>query len=179
MGRREPVEGLARYALGMRTGVAASFLLLTGCARGDTLVGVDIVDATLADVTLFYGGVILGVEAGGGTLRVTTVEGDALEVPVNLAGPRLGMIVDIAYGTGIVDIPLVIPSLLFGEASIPGEDLLGTYEGLEYAGAAIVGVHYAALTNASDVLMLVNTVDIGITGSFNYAWLTVTEVPEE
>lgn len=149
--------------------------LLLACAPEGTLGDVDVTAATLADVTLFHAGAVLGVETGGATLEVQTADGDALEVPVTLSGPRLGLMVDAAFGWGMVDLPLVWFDGTGVGGTVPGSDLLGTYGGLEYSAAAGVGVHYGSLTNEAGVWMALNTLEVGAAGSVNYVWLTVAE----
>ncbi len=152
---------------------------LLACAAGTTLGDVDVTEATLADVTLFHVGAVLGLESGGATLRVQTTDGEDLEVPVALSGPRLGLMADVAFGWGMVDVPLVWFGDDYGPGGpVAGTELLGTYRGLEYSAVAGVGVHYGSLYNDAGVWMAMNTLEVGAAGSVNYVWLTVAEQNE-
>lgn len=151
--------------------------LLAGCAQGNRLEDVRVVEAVITDVSLFRMGAIVGVETGEAVLEVITDEGDEMAVPVRLAGPRLGFIVDLVGGWGVVELPMGIS--VTGPEGIPGTDLLGSYEGVEYSVEALVGFHYAVLTNEADVTLPITTVDLGAGGSTNYVWLDVVEAPEE
>lgn len=152
--------------------------LLTGCAEGSRLEDVQVVDAVITEVSVFRMGAIVGVETGEAVLEVVTAEGDELAVPIRLAGPRLGFIVDLVGGWGVVDLPIMGMEAA-GKEGIPGTDLLGTYEGMEYSVEALVGFHYALLTNEADLTMPITTLDVGAGGSTNYVWLDVVEAPEE
>jgi hypothetical protein len=145
-------------------------LLLAGCTSGDLLADVDVTDATLGDVRLGYAGAVVGLEVGSATLTVETTDGDTLDVPVVLSGPRLGLLLDAAFGFGIVDVPLIIL-----DGPVAGTDLLGTYGGLEYSAAAVVGFHHATLQNDADVMMQLSTIDLGVSGSTDWVWLTMDE----
>jgi hypothetical protein len=142
--------------------------LLTGCAEGNRLEDVQVVEAVITEVSVFRMAV----------LEVVTAEGDELAVPIRLAGPRLGFIVDLVGGWGVVDLPIMGMEAA-GKEGIPGTDLLGTYEGMEYSVEALVGFHYALLTNEADLTMPLTTLDVGAGGSTNYVWLDVVEAPEE
>lgn len=161
-----------------RIWLAPPLLTLLGCVEGNRLDEVEVVEAAITDVALFRVGALVGVETGEATLVVGTAEGETLEVPITLTGPRLGLILDIAGGWGIIDLPLLWTS---DEPGLPlaGTDLLGTYQGAEYSGVALVGVHYGTLSNEAGVWMALNTIDLGVAGSANYLWLTMAEKAEE
>ncbi len=155
---------------------------LAGCAEGSRLDGVDVIEASITDVSLFRVGAVVGVETGEATLEVATAEGEMLEVPVSLTGPRLGLMLDLAGGWGFIDLPLlwVVDGIQEPDDNlIPGTDLLGTYQGAEYSAVALVGVHYMTVTNEAGVWMPLSTLELGVAGSANYLWLTVAEKPEE
>lgn len=156
----------------------ALLTLLPGCAEGNRLEDVRVVEAAITEVSVFRMGAIVGVETGEAVLEVVTAEGEELAVPIRLAGPRLGFIVDLVGGWGVVDLPMMGLEGA-GPDGIPGTDLLGTYEGVEYSVEALLGFHYALLTNEAEVTMPLTTVDLGAGGSTNYVWLDVVEAPEE
>ena len=151
-----------------------SLLLAGACASGSRLEAMEVADVTLTDVKLFRIGAVAGVEAGGGTFEVVTAEGEDASVPVTLSGPRLGAMLDVAYGWSFIDLPLSWE----GDGVRPGTDVLGTYQGAEYSTVAGVGVHVAILTNEHGVTLALNSFDIGVAGSANYVWLTMEEAQE-
>ncbi len=153
-----------------------ALLLLTGCVEGSVLDDMDVVEATLQDATVVFAGALVGFEAGGANLEVVTADGDMLDVPVTLAGPRLGMMAGVSVGTTIVDLPL-----LFDDregAGIPGSDLLGTYDGWQYSGDVLVGFRAGALVNEALVAMPVGMLELGGGASVEYAWVTLAAPAE-
>lgn len=146
-------------------------LLVVGCVGESTpLDGLDVTEATLESVTVVYVGAMLGFEAGGANLAVTTVDGEHLDVPVVLSGPRVGVMAGVSVGTSVIDAPLVLPT---DEGGFPGEALFGTYDGWQYAGELLVGFRYGSLFNESDVEIVLSMLQFGGEASIEYAWVTV------
>lgn len=149
--------------------------LLAGCAEGGGLEDILVTEATLTDLKVGYGAVVVGVEGGSATLELLTVDDERIPVEVALLGPRVGLMIDLAFGIGLFDLPIVLPEDgLVSNDGVPANDLLGTYQGIEYGGAALVGMHYAILRNEAGAGLVLNTLDFGATASFDYAWITVS-----
>lgn len=148
--------------------------VLLGCAAESPLAGVEVVSATIHDVTAFYMGAIVGMQVGGATLSATTVDGDVIDVPVSMSGPKLGLLLDISVGSEMFETPLVLGDLYIDDGeSVPGDSLFGSYEGLSYSADALVGVHYAALVNENNIYLVFGTVDFGLSTSVAQTWLTI------
>lgn len=143
--------------------------LLLACAPPAELADLAVVGATLTDLVDVRAGAGLGLVIAGATLEVEEATGDTLEFPVTLAGPRLGLVVEGAVGVGYLDTPL-----WWSGGTVSGDELLGTYSGLEYGGATGVGASSALLENEHGVNMIIGTIDIGASMTVGMEWLTVS-----
>lgn len=155
-------------------------LLLPGaaaCAPGDSLADLQVTDATIRDVHLFSALLVGGVDTGGATLDVGLLDGSRMDVPVTLAGPRLGFLFEVAYSWSIVDWPL-LPAFHVGEEGLSGADLLGTYTGFEYGGEVVAGIHYGVLTNEAGMTLPLANLGVGVGADAGMVWLTMAEATE-
>jgi len=160
---------------GALLGVGA--LGLAACEPRTALEGVELESATLTDLGVFYAGVLVGVEVGEARLDVLTADGDELEVPVTLSGPRLGLVVELAFGVGIMDFELMPDIDVRDDDDVfQGEDCFGTYTGTEYAFSLLAGVHVAVLTNEAGTALPLGTATIGAAGGLD--WVSVTMEPK-
>ena len=160
---RRVVCGVAAFGLG-------------ACEPRTGLEGVELESAAVTDFGAFYFGVVLGVEVAEATLVAETTEGDTLEVPITMSGPRLGVVVELAYGMGVGEFPLLHDVADDGEGVFLGEDCFGSYQGFEASAGVIGGLHYTMLSNEAGTVMPILSVPIGAAGGFN--WVSVVVEPK-
>lgn len=153
-----------------------ALVLLAGCGTGDQLQDLELVGAELLEVDLVAASAIVGVQSGEALLRVETTDGEVLDVPVRLSGPRLGSVFGLAYGFELVPLPLLTGAAESDEGAFPGDALLGTYEGWGSDATAVVGYSAAMLVNEEGVQMPLVLLTLGASAGVGATWVTLEEM---
>jgi hypothetical protein len=146
-------------------------LLSGGCARlgRDELEHIDVASATLRDVELGTGGVVLGYNGGSGDLEIVDRSGEVFLVPVRLGGGLFGAALELS---ATVD-PTNEAVFELPDEPITGDQLLGTYSGVG-AGLAIgLGVTDGHLKNRHDVVLDKGWFTAGVSLMVDLRWLRI------